>query len=64
MLKEKLIKRYGTLRMASKESGINYYRISQIVNGWITPKPEELVALGVPKRDVKRKEAKCHATQD
>jgi hypothetical protein len=64
VIKEKIKKRYGTLRFAAQETGINYYRLSQIVNGWIIPKPAELRLLSLTQRDLKRKEAKCHATQD
>ena len=52
-MKLKIQKKFGTLRLASVRTGINYYRLSQIVNGWRIPTDEEMKKLGVTKKDVK-----------
>ena len=73
-IKDKLIGRYGTLRKASKETKINYYRLSQIVNGWLIPTLAEVKTLDISETDTasgifiakaaarKAREAKCRAT--
>ena len=35
----------GGMWLAAKETGINYFRLSRIVNGWVTPKDSELALL-------------------
>ena len=52
-MKERLIKEYGTLRKCSVQNKINYYRLSQIVNGYIKPKPEEVESLGITAKELK-----------
>lgn len=52
MLKDRLIKKYGTLRKCSTETKIGYYRLSHIVNGYVKPKPEEIKALGITKAEL------------
>ena len=52
-MKERLIKEYGTLRACSIKTKINYYRLSQIVNGYIKPKTEEVKALKITDKELK-----------
>ena len=52
-MKEKLKARFGSMRMAAVRTGINYYRLSQIANGWVKPKPEEIKALKLSEKDIK-----------
>jgi molybdenum-dependent DNA-binding transcriptional regulator ModE len=44
-LKFRLQKKYGSLRAASKNLGINYYRLSQIVNEWIEANAKEQIEI-------------------
>lgn len=52
-MKERLIKKYGTLRRCSIDTKINYYRLSNIVNGYITPKDKEKTLLGITEKELK-----------
>ena len=52
-MKERLRKEYGTLRLAAVKLEINYYRLSQIINGWITPTEEEVKKLGITTKELK-----------
>ena len=52
-MKERLIKKYGTLRRCSVETKINYYRLSNIVNGYIRPKDTEIKLLGITEKELK-----------
>jgi hypothetical protein len=52
-MKERIQKDYGTLRMAAVKTGINYYRLSQIVNGWVTPTQEEISILKITPKEIK-----------
>lgn len=52
-MKERLQKEYGTLRACSKKTGINYYRLSSIVNGWVKVKPEEIKLLKITPKELK-----------
>lgn len=50
-LKKKLLKKYGTLRAASRDLEINYYRLSMIVNGWVSPRPDEFTKMEKEKKE-------------
>ena len=52
-MKERLKKEYGTLRVCSKKTGVNYYRLSSIINGWVVPKPEEVKLLKITPKELK-----------
>ena len=52
-LKFKLIRDHGSLRAASKALSIDYYRLSTIVNGWVEPNENELLAINGVNRKVK-----------
>ncbi len=52
-IKDRLIKEYGSLRKASVKNEINYYRLSQIVNGWVQPKDEEIKKLQITEEELK-----------
>ena len=52
-MKDRLKKQYGSLRMASLKTNINYYRLSQIVNGWISPTDEEIKKLEITPKEIK-----------
>lgn len=52
-LKNRLISQYGSLRVASVQTGINYYRLSQIVNGWVIPKESEANTLKITEEELK-----------
>lgn len=52
-MKDRLIKEYGTLRKCSVQTKINYYRLSNIVNGYIKPKPTELKVLKITDKELK-----------
>jgi transcriptional regulator with XRE-family HTH domain len=41
-LKKELIYKYGTLSEASLQMGLNYYRISRLVNGYVNPSYKDL----------------------
>lgn len=51
-MKDRLIKKYGTLRKCSAETNIGYYRLSHLVNGYVAPKPEEIKVLGITKSEL------------
>ena len=55
-LKQAIIKRFRTLRLASVNLKINYYRVSHIVNGWIAPHSDEIKriekALGMSAKEL------------
>lgn len=50
--KERLKKEHGSLRELSVKTKINYYRLSQILNGWVEPKPEEAAAIGLSQEEI------------
>jgi hypothetical protein len=52
-MKERLQQQYGSLRKCAVETGINYYRISQMVNGYVKPKPAEVKALAIKDSELK-----------
>jgi hypothetical protein len=52
-MKERLIRKYGTLRRCAVETKINYYRLSNIVNGYIRPKDTEMKLLGITQVELK-----------
>ena len=52
-MKERLRQEYKTLRLASVKTGINYYRLSQIVNGWVVPNEDEKRLLGITPKELK-----------
>jgi hypothetical protein len=52
-MKERLQKQYGSLRAASMKLSINYYRLSQIVNGWLTPTKEEIEKLEISPKELR-----------
>lgn len=52
-MKERLQHKYGTLRKCATETGINYYRISQMVNGYVKPKQSEIKLLGIKDSELK-----------
>ncbi len=52
-MKKRLVAQFGSLRGASVQTGINYYRLSQIVNGWVTPKVEEKKKLKITDKELK-----------
>ena len=56
-LKEKIKKRFGTMRSAAVETGINYYRLSQFVNGWVVLKPDEVKSLGLLPKDLPKRQS-------
>jgi len=35
----------GGLSLASKESGMNYWRLSRLLNGWVTPTKKDMTLL-------------------
>ncbi|NDC22625.1 MAG: hypothetical protein EBZ49_00620 [Proteobacteria bacterium] len=53
-MKERLKKKYGTLRVAAAKLGINYYRLCNITSGWIVPKPEEAKKIGITASEFRR----------
>lgn len=53
-MKQRLIKEYGSLRVCSVKTGINYYRISAIVNGWKKPREDEMKLLKITNGELKR----------
>lgn len=52
-MKARLIKQYGTLRKCSVATGIGYYRLSNLVNGYVIPREEEIKILGITKNELK-----------
>jgi hypothetical protein len=56
-MKERLKKKYGTLRNAAATCQINYYRLVNITSGWIQPKPEETKLLGITAAEVRNARA-------
>ena len=53
-MKERLKKEYKTLRMCSVRTRINYYRLSQIVNGYVRPHKCEMQALKITPEELKK----------
>ena len=41
-VKFKLQEKDGSLRKSSLEMGLDYWRLSQFINGWLQLKPEEI----------------------
>lgn len=58
VIKKKLKEEYGTLRMASVKTGVNYYKLSQICNGWLKPTEEEFEKLKITKEEWEKVEIK------
>lgn len=58
-MKDRLQKAYGSLRKCAIQTGINYYRLSHIVNGYIKPKPDEVSALKITPAELKATTAKA-----
>lgn len=53
-MKQRLIAKYGTLRNTAIQTGINYYRLSQIVNGWRVPSKDEMSMLEITDKEMKK----------
>jgi len=51
--KDRLKKEHGSLRELSVKTSINYYRLSQILNGWVQPKQEEVNLLQLTTDELK-----------
>lgn len=62
-MKDKLQRLYGSLRKCSAQTGINYYRLSHIVNGYIEPKPDEIKILNITPAEIKIAKAKARASK-
>lgn len=58
-MKDRLQKEYGSLRKCSIQTGINYYRLSHIVNGYIEPKKEEVSTLKLTAVELKAAKVKA-----
>jgi len=52
-MKERLKTTYGSLRMAANKLNINYYRLSHIVNGWVTPTEDEVKKLEITPKELR-----------
>lgn len=50
-IKERLKSEFGTLRMASIKTGINYYKLSQICNGWLAPNKADQEKLKITQEE-------------
>lgn len=53
-LKRKLQLEFGSLRSASRSLEIGRWRLSSILNGWITPTTEEAKKLGLRRQEKTR----------
>jgi hypothetical protein len=51
-MKKRLQDQYGSLRAAAVKLDINYYRLSQICNGWVKPRPEETKKLKASEKEL------------
>ena len=51
-LKTRLKQEHGSLRKAAMKTGVNYFRISHIINGWRKPNKEDIEKLGIKRSEL------------